>query len=616
MRVGLRGSNLGLNGSLRKGKMGFSLDGRGRLGYNVNGQFTNQQRTTGSGPQTLTTQQADTRNQFLMGRYTLGWDYDLDKHNYLNASVQYGTRNRHTFQDELLTQTFQDDVLTGGSLRNVNVWDLSNTLDANLNYTHTFRQPQRELSILTQYSRNNATNNFINSLLAEDFSTTSRLKNLNESFNQEVTVELNYQTPLGKNQLLEMGGKEIMRKVTSDYTYFAAEGADGAYVALPGSNRSNVFNYDQNITAGYLSYSVSLPKNYSLKAGTRYEYTTIAARLQTEDGGFRIPSYGVLVPSVNLSKKLENGNTVKAAYNRRIQRPSLQFLNPNVDASNPLSITTGNPDLRPEYTNNFELGYSTTVKSTSLNFSAFARNTTGAIQRVRDVIPGGVDPITGLAGPDTIRTGFQNIGSENAYGMSVFANVSLSNRFSLNGGTDVYYAVLDNHVADPLYNASNQGWVYSVRGFANYSLAKGWGLQLFGFYRGREVQLQGTRGGFGVYSLSVKKDLPNKKGSIGFGAENFLTSGITTRSELASPVLTQSGTNTMRNMSLKVNLSYRIGKMTAKDAPKRRKSVRNDDLKGGEGNGQEEGAQTGGGSPQTPAKGQAPAGTAPGTRPR
>ena len=52
-----------------------------------------------------------------------------------------------------------------------------------------------------------------------------------------------------------------------------------------------------------------------------------------------------------LSKKMK---TLKFAYSRRIQRPSLRFLNPNVNASNPLDISQGNPNLEPEFTNNFE----------------------------------------------------------------------------------------------------------------------------------------------------------------------------------------------------------------------------------------------------------------------
>jgi hypothetical protein len=77
-----------------------------------------------------------------------------------------------------------------------------------------------------------------------------------------------------------------------------------------------------------------LLKNYTLKPGLRYEYTTINADFKT-DFKAEIPSYGTLVPSVNASRKLKNGNMIKLAYNRRIQRPSLRFLNPNIEASNP-----------------------------------------------------------------------------------------------------------------------------------------------------------------------------------------------------------------------------------------------------------------------------------------
>ena len=267
---------------------------------------------------------------------------------------------------------------------------------------------------------------------------------------------------------------------------------------------TNNLNYDQNIVAGYLSYTLSLPKGYSIKAGSRYEYTTIQAYSKTEEN-IDIPSYGVFVPSVNVSKKLKAG-TVKLAYNRRIQRPSIQFLNPNIQSSNQINISAGNPELDPEYTNNYELGYSTFIKGTSLNFTSFVRNTTGSIQRVRQT--------TEIEGQ--ILTTFENIGTENAYGASIFANVNVG-KLSLNGGGDVYYSVLDNNI-----DAHNEGFVVSGRLFGSYNIKNGWGLQFFSFMRGRDVQLQGTRGGFSMYSLGVKKDLKDKKGSIGIGAENFL----------------------------------------------------------------------------------------------
>lgn len=570
--VGNRGSNLGLNGSYRRGKVGLSLGGFGRTGYNILGSFENNQLTTDSnGNEILTTQQADTRNNMLFGRYTLGLDYDINKKNWISASVQLGAFNFYSEQDALLTQTFQNEALLNSSVRDVDMTNLSENMDVSLTYVHTYDKPQQELILMGLYSRNNRTNDFVNDIIDQnDESAIDRFKNENQSFNQEITLQADYQMPIGDKQMLEIGGKEIMRTVSSDYQFFVADG-DGAYEAVQDNNLSNVFNYDQNVMAGYVSYTLNLNK-YSIKPGVRYEYTTIQANFQDEVE-VEIPSYGILVPSVNLSRKLKNGNMIKAAYNRRIQRPSLQFLNPNLQASNPLNITQGNPDLEPEYTNNYELSYSTFIKGTSLNFSTFMRNTSGSIQ-----------PIRSLIGQDTVLTTYENIGSEDAYGLSVFANVNLSNKFSLNGGTDVYYAVLDNNVSNPLYQAENEGWVLSGRLFGNYNITDTWGLQFFGFYRGKQVQLQGYQTGFGIYSLSIKKDFNDDKGSIGFGAENFFTTEFKMRTEVNSPIISQSSVNSMRNMGFKINFSYRIGKLNADPRPRRRKSIQNNDLKEGGGN--------------------------------
>jgi hypothetical protein len=296
---------------------------------------------------------------------------------------------------------------------------------------------------------------------------------------------------------------------------------------------------------------------------------------------------------VNLSKRLKNGNTVKLAYNRRIQRPSIQFLNPNIQAANPLNVSQGNPSLDPEFTNNFELSYSTLIKSTSLNISAFARNTNNAIQSVRDVL-----------GRDTIQTTFQNIGRENAYGVNIFANVVIGKKFTLSGGSDIFYADLKNNASNPLFNASNQGWVYSFRLFGGYNFKNGWGLQFFSFYRGRQVLLQGFQGNFRVYSLSLRKEFNDKKGSVGLGVDNFFARGINIRNTLNSPIIDQSSNTFITNLGFRVNFSYRIGKMSFEGSPRRKKTINNDDLKeGGEGNnmggdGQPSQNRSQGGNPQ------------------
>ena len=579
--AGFRGSNLGINGNYRKGKMGFSLGGFGRANYNVEGAFDNSQLTTTTdenqvSTQRLSLQNANNRSQGIFGNYNLGWDYDINKKNSVAASIRYGLRNNNSFQDALTSRIFENGNLLSSSLRDVNTKDLSATVDMNFTYTRLFEKPQREFSVLALYSRNDRNNDFTNTILnSTTEEITQRIKNLNDGLNEEYTIQADYQTPISDNQMFEVGVKEIRRKALSDFSYFTAAGADGEFVQDNGTTRSNQLNYNQDVLSSYLSHTYSAKSGYSFKSGLRYEYTVIKAFTRTEDN-IDIPEYGVIVPSFNASKKLKKG-TVKASYNRRIQRPSIQFLNPNIQNSNPLNVTIGNPSLNPEFTNNFELGYSTFFKGTSLNFTTFVRNSNNSIQSIRtpEERPEGT----------AIVTRYDNIGQENAYGMSFFSNVSLG-KLSINGGGDVYYADLTNNVPNPEQNASNQGWVYSGRLFGSYDLGNNWALQGFSFYRGRRVLLQGYQGGFGIYSLGARKEFKSKKGSVGFGLENFLAPSMKIRNSTETSTIVQNSVTVLNNFSFRINVSYRIGKMSFDQPRRRSRSINNDDLKeGGDGGG-------------------------------
>ena len=615
--VGNRGTNLGLNGNLRTGRMGFSLGGFGRSTYNVRGRFENTQFLAGS---SLTTRQsADTRNNGLFGQYRLGWDYDFSETSNLSANLRYGTRNNIQYQDNFLTQTL-GGATTSNSLRNVKTEDLSGTVDANLDYTKRYKtnddEGQKEMSFSAQYSRNNRTNNFIADLLnyTNPGALLGRQQNLNDSYNQEMTLQADYQTPIGKRQLIEFGGKGIFRLVESQFGYNVATG-NGPLLTDPNRN-ANTLNYNQNIAAGYISYTLTTKNKYSIKAGTRFEHTTINANFsqtQRTEGGtvaagqdLGIPTYNNLVPSINISKTLKGGKTVKLAYNRRLQRPGIQFLNPNINASNPASITRGNPLLSPELTDNLEFSSSAYVKSIYINGSLFYRNTSNSITSVRTTDTTGFGQIINPVLPLPIITTYQNIGREQAYGLNLFGNATLFSKWQIGGGFDTYYAYLTNNSPLPSLNATNSGWVTSGRVFTNLTMKNGWGAQGFAFFRGKQVQLQGYQGGFAFYSLGVKKDFKNKRGSIGLAGENFFNFPFTVRSEASSPIFTQSSTTSLYNAGIRVNFSYKIGKLSFEDQPRKQgKSINNDDVKSGD-------AGADGGQPQQ----AAPATGGGGRRPR
>ena len=604
--VGNRGSNLGLNGNLRTGKMGFSLSGFGRANYNVRGRFANTQQVFGTnGAAASTTEQsADTRNNGVFGQYTLGWDYDISKTSAITASLRYGARNQTQFQNNFLTKTSGAYFPTYNA-RNVKTDDLSGTVDANVDYTKTFAKPQQELSVSAQFSRNNRNNNFVADILSTaDFaSVTSRQQNLNNSYNQESTIQADYQSPIGKNQIIEFGGKGIFRQVESSFRYNLATSAASDFQT--DLNRSaNTLNYNQTIGAGYVSYTLTTKNKYTIKAGTRFEHTNIDANYSRAQAGEQagqdlgIPSYNNLVPSINISKALKGGKTIKLAYNRRLQRPGIQFLNPNVNTANPANITKGNPLLSPELTDNFELASSAYIKNVYVNTSLFYRRTNNSITSVRSTDTTGIGVITNPVLPLPIITSYQNIGREEAYGANIFGNATLFSKWQIGGGADMYYAYLTNNSSLTTYRATNSGIVVTGRLFTSLNLKNGWGVQGFGFVRGRQIQLQGYQGGFAFYSLGIKKDLKDKRGSFGIAAENFFNHPFTVRSESSSPIFQQNSVTSLYNAGIRANFSYKFGKLSF-DQPQRKRgrSVENDDVKSGEG------GDGGGQQPAQPAQG-------------
>ncbi len=583
--LGNRGSMLGLNGSYRKGKGGVTLGGFGRGIYNTVTKSSLDQTSIVEGVSTLTKQTGDGSSHGLFGQYNLGFDYDLAKNQSLTAGVRYGVRN-FTIQQDLATQLYNNGILNSdaSSRRDVDSKNLSGTVDMNLDYLHTFKKPQQEWSISTLYSRNDLKNNFDADLMNPDGKLLNRQRNLNSNLNQEFTFQSDYQTPIKKNQMLEFGAKGILREVTSDYKFLLA-GPTGNFSTEINQPQGEL-TYHQNIAAAYSSYTYTTKKRYTIKGGLRYEHTFIDA--STKEGGpIGVGDYGILVPSINASKTIK-GTTFKLAYNKRIQRPGLQQLNPNFNSANPQNITVGDPTLKPEVTDNFELTLSKNIKKTFINASFFGRITNDAISQVR--VPS--DTLEGA-----IITTYKNIGRQRAYGTNIFTNIAVTSKMNVGIFANIIHNTLTGEVigTDNLTQTmTNSGFTVSGGVFSQATFKNGWGAQAFGFMQGNQVQLQGNQGGFAFYTVGIKKDFKNKKGSIGLAGENFFNKRFAIRSELKSAQFNQTSNIYMYNRGVRLTFSYKLGKMTV-DAPKKKaRSVNNDDVKS---DGQSGGTQSGGGTP-------------------
>lgn len=577
--AGVRGANAFGNVNLRKKKIGTALNFGGNSSYNTPGDGSTDRTSSVGGFKTIfkQTDKNDVRRLFANSQLTI--DYDINPKNSMSLSARYGVGDFNTSgsQSTLLTGV-SGNILRQFEQETKNIRG-NRSIDVDFNYTKTFKEKGHELALLAQHGRNIRVTDFVNIPNNAPLN-----KSRNDGINGETTFQLDYTYPFKKN-IFEAGAKYILREVTSEFDFFqrTKSGIDSLV-----ANRTNNFNYDQDVSSVYSTFTISLPKKWGIKAGVRYENTQITAKFQNSDKPIPIPAYENFIPSLSISKDFPKNHKVRASYTQRIQRPSLEFLNPFVNYSDPLNISKGNPDLKPELSHSFELNYSTYFKANSINVSVFRRFTDNNITSVRSVNELGITTST-----------FDNIGKTNFYGGSVFINLQPTKSLRVGGGTNITKNLLSGSITIPILDTktnkyiitdlpiSNEGWNASVNFNASYTFTKGWGAQAFGFMGSRQIQLQGYQGSFRYYNLGLKKDFKNKKGSFTLGLDNPFTKSLKISSESSDPTYKSVSVRNIYNRGARFSINYMFGKMdfSGGNMFRSKKKVSNDDAKAGEGDG-------------------------------
>ena len=164
---------------------------------------------------------------------------------------------------------------------------------------------------------------------------------------------------------------------------------NGAEILLPLSNN---IEYREMVNAFYVTYSNKI-KTFSYQAGLRAEQSDFDGKLldKGQNFGYKYPDsfdqlFDALFPSLFLTKQLSEKAEMQLNYSRRIRRPNFWQLNPFIDINDPVNIRQGNPQLRPEFTNAFELNYSKQYNSGSFLGSVYYRNNQGDITQYSDTI--------------------------------------------------------------------------------------------------------------------------------------------------------------------------------------------------------------------------------------
>ncbi|UOQ98382.1 TonB-dependent receptor [Hymenobacter sp. 5317J-9] len=569
--AGNRSSNAGGSLNVRRGKVGVNTNLSSYLYYSPSASTSERTSFDGSAGNVISrlsqNGSGDNLGGGAYGRMSL--DYDPAKNHSLTVGFS-GSLNRNNSQSEQVNDFVN---IAGPSPSQLFTRATENTFnfssyDVNTTYTRTFEgQPRREWSVLAQHSRNRNLQPYSLNQYENQFTATGlpnyRESSDNLSRNLETTLQTDYTHPIGDKRSVEVGGKAILRRVLSDYQIQTATGTDAPFVI--DQQRSNVFDYDQNVAAVYGTYGFPLGKKLNSRVGTRLERTDIVGRFQQNDITRFTSGYTSLLPNASISYTRKPGNTLRLAYSRRIQRPNIYYLNPYENRVDKFNISKGDPTLDPEFTDSYELNYSTFVKGSVLNFSLFTRQTNNAIEAVRS-----------RSGETTLTT-YANVARNHTYGASVFGSFKPTPKWELSGSTSFNYVVLRSGYL----NTTNEGLMYNLNLNSTYKFTKTLSAQFYGGISSSRVQLQGRAAAWNYYSMGIKKTILKEKGDLTLNADNFLTDRRDLNSTVSTPLFNLEQHNYIALRGIRLAFGYRFGKIE-NSPPKPRRSIRNDDQKAGE----------------------------------
>ncbi len=249
-------------------------------------------------------------------------------------------------------------------------------LSARLTLRHRFAKRGRNVSADLNSSRNDRDGGGGQYSLTTNYegSTTTR-DTLDQRSNSTTTTDswsarVAFTEPVSKSVQLQAIYNPSFSKSDADARTFALDPASGAYTR-PDSALSNVYASRNVVQNGGLAMLVT-------KGPWRW-LTNLSAqsqRLESEQtfpGAQRIDrTYGDVLPSVTLTGNFANRRSLRLAWSTSAAAPNIGQLQNVVNNSNPLSLTTGNPSLRPTYTNNFSLRFSEAEPMASKSRFVFA----------------------------------------------------------------------------------------------------------------------------------------------------------------------------------------------------------------------------------------------------
>ena len=373
--------------------------------------------------------------------------YKLTQHDDASLDLLYSLRNDDESSGFLYRTLNAGRALTGLTDRLSSGTNRETDFDATLAMKHAFAEKGHKLNAEVRAVRHDEGGpsqvaSHALSLAGATMGTIEQETQQNLEHPDENSVKVDYVRPLAPGLRMETGYKGAFDRFHTALDTRVL-GTGGLYVL--DASRTSDFVYQQSVNAGYAMLT-GQHGVLQFQGGLRVEHASTEFHVASVTTPFD-NAYNSVFPSGLLAWNISDATQVKVSYSARIRRPDdADQLDPIVHYQDPLNLSRGNPYLKPEHTNAYELGMQHTAGKATLQVTPFFRRTFDAVRTIRTIDSAGV----------TTRT-FANVATSDSYGGD--ATVALSGtRLSGFVGSSAYRLVSNASNVDANLSVRTFGW--------------------------------------------------------------------------------------------------------------------------------------------------------------
>lgn len=439
-------------------------------------------------------------------------DWTIDQSNTLSISGLFG--------NEKIIDRGDQPFFNGDFSERFRLWqfledELKTTVMGTAAFQHKFTDPGHSLSAGLNYTFHREDEQYFFTNILPDYTGDEAFKLLSDE--NVVDVTLDYVKPL-KNGRLETGMKFRRRWIPTNMQFFPS--ANSPIDSLAGGAAT----YKETIPAVYGNY-VFESKKLEAEIGLRLEYIKLNYEVNPNHPTYKSDGYNYFQPFPNtrISYKINPLNKLTVSYNRRVDRPNEVDIRifPKYDDAEIIKV--GNPALKPQFTNSYELGWKTGWSTGSLYSAIYHRMVDGTITRISST----------YGDSKLIYAIFQNAGKSYNTGFELIWDQDVNDWYSFDLNLNGYQNTINAFTVANLYPKPNtfsadKQEIFSgnAKWNSKFKFSDKFSGQLTAIYLAPDIIPQGRIESRFTLDMGLKKVVQEGNGELFFNATDLLNTMV------------------------------------------------------------------------------------------